>query len=115
MGLPSATKYLLFAPELDESANPKMATPTIEEEWRNIAKGMLKGELKKQNLTYEDLAKKLSDIGVQENESSIRNKVSRGTFSATFLLQSMSVLGVELVPFKPNYTFQATTPPADSR
>lgn len=70
-----------------------------------MAKGMLKAELKRQNLTYEDLAAKLALLGVHENEASIRNKASRGTFSAVFLLQAMKAIGTDLVAVKPTHTF----------
>jgi hypothetical protein len=33
--------------------------------------------------------------GVTETEASIRNKLSRGTFSAVFLLQCLKAIGIE--------------------
>ena len=90
---------------------PQANPPRSQEEWRNTAKGMMKAELKRQNLTYEDLAVRLSAMGIDENEASIRNKVSRGTFSAVFLLQTMHAIGVELLPFKQSYSFQGRLPP----
>ena len=60
-------------------------------------KGLLKAELKRRNLTYADLAVKLSVIGIHDNERNISNKISRGKFSAVFLVQCMEALGVEAI------------------
>ena len=86
-------------------------TQTNDDHWREIAKGLLKGELKRQNLTYEDLAKRLEAIGISENEASIRNKISRGTFPATFLLQSLAAIGVELTVIRPTLTVKGHVSP----
>lgn len=85
--------------------------PLTDEEWRDLAKRIIKVELKRQSLTYEDLSKRLADLGVDESETSIRNKVSRGTFSFVFALQAMKAIGVELIPFKPDVTFTSQLPP----
>ena len=50
-------------------------------------------------------------IGIGETEVSVRNKISRGTFPATFMLQFMHVLGIQLIPFKPQLTGEVTLPP----
>lgn len=60
---------------------------TIEYETR--AKNLLKGELKRRGITYTQLAEKLADIGVKETERNLNNKISRGGFSAAFLLQCL--------------------------
>ncbi len=72
---------------------------------------MLKGELKRQNLTYEDLVQRLADIGVTETEVSVRNKISRGTFPAVFLFQCMAAIGVEMLPFRQDYSFNVALSP----
>jgi len=65
---------------------------TVEYETR--AKNMLKAELKRKGVTYAQLAEKLGEIGVSENERNLNNKISRGGFSAAFLLQCLSVIEV---------------------
>lgn len=65
---------------------------TVEYETR--AKNLLKGELKRQGVTYAMLAEKLSAIGVTENERNLNNKISRGGFTAAFLLQCLAAIGV---------------------
>ena len=65
-----------------------------EKEWENRVKGLLKAELKRQNITYAELVGKLADIGVMDSEPNIRNKISRGKFTAVFLLQCLEAIGV---------------------
>lgn len=64
---------------------------TVEYETR--AKNLLKAELKRRGITYAGLAEKLAEIGVQENERNLNNKISRGGFSAAFLLQCLDAIG----------------------
>ncbi|MGN6356081.1 MAG: DUF6471 domain-containing protein [Novosphingobium sp.] len=56
---------------------------------------MLKGELKRRGVTYAELVGKLADIGVHDTEPNIRNKISRGKFTAVFLIQCMEAIGVQ--------------------
>jgi len=64
---------------------------TVEYETR--AKNLLKGELKRRGITYAQLAEKLATVGVTENERNLNNKISRGGFTAAFLLQCLSAIG----------------------
>ena len=63
-------------------------------EWETKAANLLKAELKRKGVTYSQLVEKLSDIGVDEKEVNIRNKLARGKFSAAFLLQCLESLEV---------------------
>jgi hypothetical protein len=81
-----------------------------DDEWRGIAKGMMKAELKRQNLTYDDLAKRLNSMGLEESEASVRNKVSRGTFSFVFALQAFEAIGVQLIAYRPTHTMHVQFP-----
>ena len=58
-------------------------------EFEDLAKRILKGELKRRGVTYAQLAEKLAKIGVHETERNLNNKISRGGFTAAFLLQCM--------------------------
>jgi hypothetical protein len=64
-----------------------------ETEWQSRAKNLLKGELKRRGVSYRDLAEKLEAMGVPESERNIANKISRGGFTAVFLLQVMEAIG----------------------
>lgn len=56
--------------------------------WREI-----RGEMARQGITYAQLVERLDAIGVKEDERNLRNKVSRGKFTAAFLLACLSALG----------------------
>jgi len=71
---------------------------TIEYETR--VKNLLKAELKRRGVSYAQLAARLSKIGVQENERNLNNKISRGGFSAAFLFQCLSAIGVDTVTIR---------------
>ena len=68
----------------------KSDASTVEYETR--AKNLLKGELKRRGITYAGLAEKLAEIGVVENERNLNNKISRGGFTAAFLLQCLTAI-----------------------
>jgi len=61
--------------------------------WDDKAKRLLKSELVKRGITNADLVILLTEIGVEETKASIDSKISRGSFSATFLLQCLTVIG----------------------
>ena len=63
-------------------------------DWEAKARGILRGEMARQNITYAQLVVRLAAIGVREDERNLRNKVSRGKFTAAFLLQCMEAIGV---------------------
>jgi hypothetical protein len=66
-----------------------------EKEWEDRVKGLLKAELKRRNVTYAELVGKLADIGVMDSEPNIRNKISRGKFTAVFFIQCLKAVGSE--------------------
>jgi hypothetical protein len=57
----------------------------------------IKAELKRANLTYEELAERLKEHGLSETRDSIAAKLKRGTFAATFFLAVMAAVGRENV------------------
>lgn len=64
-------------------------------DWEAKARGIIRGEMARQNVTYSQLVERLESIGVHEDERNLRNKVSRGKFTAAFLLQCLSALGTD--------------------
>lgn len=56
--------------------------------------GILKSELKRAGVTYTELSERLNKMGIEENAANIGNKLSRGKFSAAFLVQCMDAIGV---------------------
>jgi Domain of unknown function (DUF6471) len=66
-------------------------------DWQAQVKGILKGELKRRNLSYSDLAEKLAAVGVKDSERNISNKISRGTFTAIWFIQCMEAIGAKTI------------------
>lgn len=66
-------------------------------DWQAQAKGIIRGELKRRNLSYKDLADRLAAVGVKDTERNIANKIARGGFTAVFFLQCMEAVGVKNV------------------
>ena len=62
-------------------------------EWESRAANLLKAELKRKGVTYAQLVERLADIGISEKEVNVANKLSRGKFSAAFLLQCLHAIG----------------------
>lgn len=67
--------------------------PKTAKDWEDQVKGLLKAELKRRNISYAELVGKLADIGVMDSEPNIRNKMSRGKFTAVFLVQCLEAIG----------------------
>lgn len=62
-------------------------------EWEKQAANLLKSELKRKGVTYAQLVEKLDAIGIGEKEVNVANKLSRGKFSAAFMLQCLNSIG----------------------
>jgi|TARA_R110002051_G_scaffold209050_1_gene274965 hypothetical protein len=58
-------------------------------DWEAKAANILKSELKRQGITYAKLADLIGD-----KEPNVRNKLSRGKFSAAFMLQALAAIEV---------------------
>jgi hypothetical protein len=67
----------------------------LSHEW---ARRIMQMEMKRHSMTYPELVKRLNEAGAEENERNLRNKVSRGEFSASFLLVCMKVMGAKVIP-----------------
>jgi hypothetical protein len=68
-----------------------------EREWAHRARRFLRAEIKRAEISYAELAQRLKEHGLDETEASIANKLSRGTFAATFFLATMKAIGRETV------------------
>ena len=65
-----------------------MTIRDLEIDWAEKASRFLKAELKRADVTYEELA-------AQETKASIANKLSRGAFTATFFLAALAEIGCQ--------------------
>lgn len=68
-----------------------------EDPWKERAKNVLKAELRRRGFTYSRLVDELAKLSVEETERNIANKLSRGTFSAAFLMQCLAAIGASRI------------------
>jgi hypothetical protein len=68
-----------------------------EREWAERAARHLKAELKRADLTYEELAERMKKHGFKETKASIANKLARATVPAAFFLAALVAIGAEVV------------------
>jgi 3-mercaptopyruvate sulfurtransferase SseA len=71
-----------------------------EVDWDSEAKHILKAELARGGMTYKTLVKRLEAMGIDDSETAIANRISRGKFPFTFFLQCMRAIGVGQVDLR---------------
>jgi hypothetical protein len=81
-------------PKIEWKNNP------LTQEYEEKAKNLLKAELKRRGIGYRELAEKLTAIGIPETERNITNKISRGGFTAAFLVQCLEAIGANQITLK---------------
>ena len=69
-----------------------MAYAKTEEEWGKRAADHLKAEMKKAEVTYAEMVRRLRKHGFKETEASLTMKLKRAAFSASFLLACLAAL-----------------------
>lgn len=74
--------------------------------WENAAKNILKSELKKRGMNYEQLRDKLAAIGVHESAYNINRKINRGAFRFIFFLQCASAIGLKILRLEEFIAYQ---------
>lgn len=68
-----------------------------DKQWQERTKALLKAELTRRNIGYRELAEKLTAMGIPETEANIKNKISRGGFTAVFLVQCLEAVGATTI------------------
>jgi hypothetical protein len=74
-----------------------MDVAAAERELVERMKRFVKAELKRADVTYEELAERLREMGHGETKVSVANKLSRGTFPATFFIAVMTAIGKQTI------------------
>ena len=67
----------------------------MESSWNTLAANILKAELKRRGITYDQLQEKLATLGITDTTNSIKVKVSRGAFQFAFFLQCAAAIGIK--------------------
>lgn len=63
-------------------------------DWNAYAKGVLRAEMARRQIKSADLVQLLKEIGIEDNDRNVGNKIARGTFSAAFFLQCLAAMKV---------------------
>jgi Domain of unknown function (DUF6471) len=71
-------------------------------DWEAKARGIVRAEMARQNVQYSKLVELLAAIGVTEDERNLRNKISRGKFTAAFMLACLQALGTSSIRVSEN-------------
>ncbi|MFT6898538.1 MAG: hypothetical protein ACJA13_002959 [Paraglaciecola sp.] len=69
----------------------------VSADWRQLVQRLLKAEMSKRGVKYQDLSARLSSIGVNQSADNLRNKVNKGILGADLLLQIMYVLNMRRI------------------
>lgn len=65
--------------------------------WRDLVSRLVKSEMTKRKVRYDELSKRLADHGTVQSADNLRNKVNRGIMGADLLLQIVYVLNVRQI------------------
>lgn len=66
----------------------------MDTDWNKLATNTIKAELARAGVGYDELIKRLAEIGVHETYTGLAAKINRGTFSFMFFIQCMKSLGI---------------------
>lgn len=69
-------------------------------DWRNLVQRLLKTELSKKGIKYQDLSDKLAAAGVVQSADNLRNKINKGILGADLLLQIVFVLNIKQIKYE---------------
>lgn len=74
-----------------------MGFAKTEQEWAERASRHLKAELKRADVTYDDLADRMKKHGFKETKASIANKLARGTHPTAWFLAALAAIGATAI------------------
>ena len=63
------------------------------EQWADLLRRLVKAELARRAVSYDELSEKLAAIGVEKSASNLSTSINSGAFGAQLLLQILTVIG----------------------
>lgn len=66
-------------------------------DWRQVVQRIIKAEMSKRSVKYQELSERLARIGVSQSADNLRNKVNKGILGADLMLQVMYVLNMRKI------------------
>ena len=67
----------------------------MKKDWEKKATNILRAEIVKRGLSYEELQQKLAGVGIEETAHNLSLKICRGSFKFSFFLQVMQAIGAK--------------------
>ena len=93
----------------DDDFDPKANASAMDKAGMQVAKGLLRAEMAKRQLTYDGLVSLMVDYGIEETERNLRNKVSRGSFTAAWFFALMMMMEVKSLDMAHSYSSPSET------
>ena len=69
-------------------------------DWRKLVERLLKAELSKKGIKYQDLSDKLNAVGVNQSADNLRNKINKGILGSDLLFQIIFVLNIKQIKYE---------------
>ncbi len=66
-------------------------------DYRELISRLVKSEMSKRKIKYEDLSQLLAKQGTQQSSANLRNKINRGIMGADLFIQLILVLNVKQI------------------
>ena len=63
------------------------------DEWADVLRRLVKAEMAKRGVTYEQLAEKLATLGIEKTPSNLSTRINSGAFGAQLLLEILAAMG----------------------
>jgi len=64
-------------------------------DWRELVSRLIKSEMSKRKIRYEDLSQKLAQQGTAQTAANLRNKINRGIMGADLFIQLLLAMNVK--------------------
>jgi len=66
-------------------------------DWRELVSRLIKSEMSKRKVKYEDLSQLLEAQGTKQSAANLRNKINRGILGADLFIQLVLVLNIKQI------------------
>lgn len=72
-------------------------TPTPSKDWRELISRLIKTEMSRKKLKYDDLSRLLEEQGSKQTAANLRNKINRGILGADLFVQLVYVMNIRSI------------------
>lgn len=74
-----------------------MTKNILKTDYRELVSRLIKSEMSKRKIRYEDLSQSLAEVGTIQTSANLRNKINRGIMGADLFIQLILVLNVKQI------------------